>query len=146
MKKRNKKKKKFLEGIVDHVNKRYSFIECEKLNKDVKVFNYNMKGAIHKDKVLFSLNDKVKNEGKIIKVLERDRNVFVGKLEDNKDFAFFIPDNKNIYTDFFIKKKIMRNMTETLKYLLKLQTGILLESMKLGLSKYLENLVKMRQK
>ena len=37
-------------------------------------------------------------------------------------------------------------MTETLKYLLKLQTGILLESLKLGLSKYLENLVKMKQK
>ncbi len=67
MKKGNRKKKKFLEGVVDHVNKRYSFIECEKLNKDVKVFSYNMKGAIHKDKVLFSLNDKVKNEGKIIK-------------------------------------------------------------------------------
>ena len=119
MKKRNKRKKKFLEGVVDHVNKRYSFIECEKLNKDVKVFNYNMKGAIHKDKVLFSLNDKVKNEGKIIKVLERDRNVFVGKLEDNKDFAFFIPDNKNIYTDFFIKKDNNEKYDRNIKVLAK---------------------------
>jgi len=105
LKNKRKKNNNFLEGIVDHVNKRYCFIECEKLNKDVKVFNFNMKGAIHKDKVLFSLNNKIKNEGKVIKVLERDRNIFVGKVEDNKDFAFFIPDNKNIYTDFFIKKK-----------------------------------------
>ena len=119
MKKGNRRKKKFLEGVVDHVNKRYSFIECEKLNKDVKVFNYNMKGAIHKDKVLFSLNDKVKNEGKIIKVLERDRNLFVGKLEDNKDFAFFIPDNKNIYTDFFIKKNNNEKYDRNIKVLAK---------------------------
>ena len=119
MKKRKNKNNNFLEGIVDHVNKRYCFIECEKLNKDVKVFNYNMKGAIHKDKVLFILNDKIKNEGKVIKVLERAKNIFVGKLEDNKDFAFFIPDQKKIYTDFFIKKNNEEKYKENFKVLAK---------------------------
>ena len=119
MKNKRKKNNNFLEGIVDHVNKRYCFIECEKLNKDVKVFNFNMKGAIHKDKVLFSLNNKIKNEGKVIKVLERDRNIFVGKVEDNKDFAFFIPDSKNIYTDFFIKKNNKEKYDKNIKVLAK---------------------------
>ena len=119
MKKRKYKNNNLLEGIVDHVNKRYCFIECEKLNKDVKVFNYDMKGAIHKDKVLFSLNDKVKNEGKVIKILERAKNIFVGKVQDNKDFAFFVPDQKKIYTDFFIKKNSQEKYKENLKVLAK---------------------------
>ena len=50
---------------------------------------------------------------------ERDRNVFVGKLEDNKDFAFFIPDNKNIYTDFFIKKNNNEKYDRNIKVLAK---------------------------
>jgi len=119
LKKRKYKNNNLLEGIVDHVNKRYCFIECEKLNKDVKVFNYDMKGAIHKDKVLFSLNDKVKNEGKVIKILERAKNIFVGKVQDNKDFAFFVPDQKKIYTDFFIKKNSQEKYKENLKVLAK---------------------------
>ena len=113
---------RYFEGIVDHVNKKFCFIESEKFQKDTKVRNRNMNGAIHRDRVLFAIfkNDKKnKIEGKIIKVLERARNTFVGKIQDNGGFAFFIPDHKNIYTDFFIKKNTTKKYKENLKVILK---------------------------
>ena len=38
---------RYFEGIVDHVNKKFCFIESEKFQKDTKVRNRNMNGAIH---------------------------------------------------------------------------------------------------
>ena len=119
--KRKKKNDALFEGVVDHVNKRYCFIESEKLKNDIKVYSKNMNGAIHRDKVLFiiSENHNYNNEGRIIKILERVRNSFVGKIEDSGDFAFFVPDHKNIFTDFFIKKNTNKKYKENLKVIAK---------------------------
>jgi len=120
--KRKKEKSTLIEGIVDHVNKRYCFIKSEKFKEDTKILTKNMRGAIHGDKVLFSTinNYTFKNfEGKIIKIVERSRNTFIGKIQDSGDFAFFIPDHKNIFTDFFIKKSKNQKITEDYKVLVK---------------------------
>ena len=95
-----KNQEKTLTGVVDHVNKRYCFISVEEIAEDIKIKSKNMKNAIHGDKVIVKLlnNFSYKNfEGEIIKVLERSKNEYIGKIQDNGDFAFFIPDNKKIY-------------------------------------------------
>ena len=56
--KRQKKNNALFEGVVDHVNRRYCFIESEKLKNDIKVYSKNMNGAIHRDKVLFMISKK----------------------------------------------------------------------------------------
>ena len=109
MKKRYKKKKRSsvqLTGIVDHVKKRFCFVTVDGMTEDIKVRAQNMNGAIHEDSVELHLinNFSSKIEGRITKVIERKLSEFTGTIEDNKDFAFFIPNNKKIYTDFFIKK------------------------------------------
>jgi ribonuclease R len=117
-----KNQEKTLTGVVDHVNKRYCFISVEEIAEDIKIKSKNMKNAIHGDKVIVKLlnNFSYKNfEGEIIKVLERSKNEYIGKIQDNGDFAFFIPDNKKIYIDFFIKKKKKIRYDDNLKVLVK---------------------------
>ena len=125
MKKKKKKynnQEKTFTGIVDHVNKRFCFISVEEISEDIKIKSRNMKSAIHGDKVLVKLlnNFCYKNlEGEIIKIVERSKSEYIGKIQDNGDFAFFIPDNKKMYNDFFIKKKKKIQYDENLKVLVK---------------------------
>jgi|TARA_B110000438_G_scaffold69048_1_gene69316 ribonuclease R len=121
-KKKHNNQEKTFTGIVDHVKKRFCFISVDEITEDIKIKSRNMKSAIHGDKVLVTLlnNFSYKNfEGEIIKILERSKSEYIGKIQDNGDFAFFIPDNKKIYNDFFIKKKKKIRYDENLKVLVK---------------------------
>ena len=124
--KRKKKKKihesQLLTGTVDHVNKRFCFVVVNELNEDIRVLSRNMNGAIHEDLVKLKLLNKHSKryiEGEIINILERKNDKFIGTIEDSMDFAFFIPKNKKIYTDFFIKKKRSEKYSNKKKYLAK---------------------------
>ena len=99
MKKRYKKKKRSsvqLTGVVDHVKKRFCFVTVDGMTEDIKVRVQNMNGAIHEDSVELHLinNFSSKIEGRITKVIERKLSEFTGTIEDNKDFAFFIPSTQ----------------------------------------------------
>jgi ribonuclease R len=123
--KKNKKKRKELvklTGIVDHVKQRFCFISVEGMTEDIKVKSQNMNGAIHEDLVeLHILNNySSKIEGKITKVVKRKLSEFSGIIEDNKDFAFFIPNHRKIYSDFFIKKRNSEKYSSKKKYLAKI--------------------------
>ena len=123
-----KKKKKSntrgytLKGTVDHVNKKYAFIEIDEYSEDIKVRSKYLKGAIHGDKVEIKVSHQLSKrnlEGEVIKILERKTNEFIGTIEDSKDFAFFIPKNKKVFVDFFIRKKRSDKFSKRKKYLVK---------------------------
>ncbi|MBV19805.1 MAG: ribonuclease R [Cytophagia bacterium] len=125
-KKRNKKGNKLnrnnLSGIVDHVNRKYAFVTTEEFSEDIKVRSRFMRGAIHGDKVELKISNNLsrKNiEGEVIKILERKSNEFIGSVEDSKGFAFFIPKNKKIFVDFFVRKKKNENFSKNKKYIAK---------------------------
>ena len=123
-----KKKKKSntrgytLKGTVDHVNKKYAFIEIDEYSEDIKVRSKYLKGAIHGDKVEIKVSHQLSKrnlEGEVIKILERKTTEFIGTVEDSKGFAFFIPKNKKVYVDFFIRKKRSDKFSKRKKYLVK---------------------------
>lgn len=125
-KKRKKKDKKLnrntLSGIVDHVNRKYAFVTTDEFSEDIKIKSRFMRGAIHGDKVELKISDNFsrKNiEGEVIKILERKSNEFIGMVEDSKGFAFFIPKNKKIFVDFFVRKKKNENFSKNKKYIAK---------------------------
>ena len=125
-KKRKKKDKKLnrntLSGIVDHVNRKYAFVTTDEFSEDIKIKSRFMRGAIHGDKVELKISDNFsrKNiEGEIIKILERKSTEFIGMVEDSKGFAFFIPKNKKIFVDFFVRKKKNENFSKNKKYIAK---------------------------
>jgi ribonuclease R len=125
-KKRKKKDKELnrntLSGIVDHVNRKYAFVTTDEFSEDIKIRSRFMRGAIHGDKVELKIIDNFsrKNiEGEVIKILERKSTEFIGMVQDSKGFAFFIPKNKKIFVDFFVRKKKNENFSKNKKYIAK---------------------------
>ena len=127
MKYKNKKKKSnsrgfTLNGTVDHVNKKYAFIEIDEFSEDIKVRSRYLRGAIHGDKVEIKVSHQLSKrnlEGEVVKILERKTTEFIGTVEDSKGFAFFIPKNKKVFVDFFIRKKRSDKFSKRKKYLAK---------------------------
>ena len=94
-----------LEGIVDHVNPRFAYVNTGG-ESDVYVRTQDLATALHGDKVRISIVSERKGqkaEGKVEEIVKRNRTRFVGRLELSPNrFAFVVPDFKKIYQDFFI--------------------------------------------
>ena len=122
-KKRNQSNLNTLRGVVDHVNRKYAFVITDEFSEDIKVRSRSMNGAIHGDKVEIKISNNQNRkslEGEIIKVLERNTYEFIGTVEDSKGFAFFIPKNKKVYIDFFVRKKRSEKFSKNKKYIAKI--------------------------
>ena len=92
-------------GTVDMTRMGYGFISTDDMDDDVFVSAKNLKTALHGDKVKVSLYAKRKGarpEGEVVEIIERWRTTFVGTIEIMPNFAFLIPDNKNMPFDLFI--------------------------------------------
>ena len=80
----------------------------EKENPDVYISAESMNGAMHGDKVVANVTKRSqegkRQEGEILRILERNSQFVVGTYEDNKNFGFLIPDNQKIFHDIFIPK------------------------------------------
>lgn len=67
-----------------------------------------MAGAMSGDKVIANIIKRSeagkREEGEIIRILERANEFIVGSFEDNRNFGFLIPDDQKIYQDVFIPK------------------------------------------
>lgn len=119
-KKRGQSNLNTLRGLVDHVNRKYAFVTTDEFSEDIRVRSRSMKGAIHGDRVEIKIFNKLSAkslEGEIIKILERNTCEFIGTVEDSKGFAFFIPKNKKVYIDFFVRKKRSEKFSKKKKYI-----------------------------
>ncbi len=80
----------------------------DKESPDVYISAEAMNGAMHGDKVVANVIKRSqggkRQEGEIIRILERKNQFIVGTYEDNKNFGFLIPDNQKIFHDVFIAK------------------------------------------
>ncbi len=94
-----------LEGIVDHVNPRFAYVNTGG-ETDIYVRTQDLATALHGDTVRVSLISRRKGEnpeGRVEEVVKRNRTRFVGRLEVSPNrFAFVVPDFRKIYQDFFI--------------------------------------------
>lgn len=95
----------YITGTVDLTRNGYGFITTEELEDDVFVSARNLKTALHGDKVKVRLYAKRKGarpEGEVVEIIERWKTSFVGTVEVMPNFAFLLPDNKNMPFDLFI--------------------------------------------
>lgn len=96
-------------GRLDGNEKGFGFlVPDDKEQPDVFVPIDYMNGAIHKDRVVVRIISKGKadrrDEGEVVKIIERANNEIVGTFENSKNFGFVIPDDSRIAYDIFIPK------------------------------------------
>ena len=102
---RAKVRRGYITGTVDMTRMGYGFIKSEDIEEDVFVAARNLRTALHGDKVkvlLLPHRKGAKPEGEVVEIIERWRNTFVGTVEIMPNFAFLIPDNRNMPFDLFI--------------------------------------------
>jgi len=95
----------YITGTVDMTRMGYGFVTSDEIKEDVFVSARNLRTALHGDKVkvwLYARRKGSRPEGEVVEILERWRTSFVGTVEIMPNFAFLIPDNKNMPFDLFI--------------------------------------------
>jgi ribonuclease R len=95
----------YITGTVDMTRMGYGFISSDEIDDDVFVSARNLNTALHGDKVkvrLFAKRKGARPEGEVVEIIERWRTYFVGTVEIMPNFAFLIPDNRNMPFDLFI--------------------------------------------
>lgn len=95
-----------IEGVVDHVNRRFAYVICEGRKEDIWVKTDDLNGAINGDRVAVSMKGGGRQgnrpEGVVTSIVSRGRTEFVGKIEVLPKYAFVVPDFRKIYNDIFI--------------------------------------------
>jgi ribonuclease R len=98
-------------GKVDMKSTGKAYVSVEG-QEDIYVAANNTGTAFHGDTVevrLFPKRKDRKTEGKIIKIVKRDKTQFVGIFQGSKKYAFVIPDGDNMLHDFFIPLEDTKN-------------------------------------
>ena len=94
------------EGTLDVTRSGIGYVIVENQEKDIFVRPQDFNRALHGDRVKVNVtrhNPKTgKMEGEVIDVVERKQTEFIGRLEMNTDFAFFIPDKAKGTPDMYI--------------------------------------------
>jgi ribonuclease R len=95
----------YITGTVDMTRMGYGFISSDDMEDDVFVSARNLNTALHGDKVkvwLYARRKGARPEGEVVEIIERWRTTFVGTVEIMPNFAFLMPDNKNMPFDLYI--------------------------------------------
>ena len=114
------KKNRFL-GILDVSVRGVAAVICEGL--DEKIHLENIGQYLHNDIVevyVFSRRKKNKYYGEITRLVKRDKNEYVGKIEISEKFSFVIIDNKRIHVDIFVPISFINNAKNNDKVLVEI--------------------------
>ena len=121
----SRKKGKTREGIFRGSVKGYGFVKIDGTEEEVYISKDHTKGALNGDRVCIKiLDEKQENdfhqEGKVVEVLERERDTLVGIFQKSRNFGFVVPDDKKFGTDIYISKKNMGKARSGHKVLVKI--------------------------
>ena len=92
-------------GVFDGNQKGFGFVTVEGEKEDYFIPENAIHGALHKDKVLISVDSKThgkRKEASIVRIVERGFTDLVGTYQKNKNFGFVIPDNPKYNKDIFV--------------------------------------------
>ena len=97
-------------GILRLNQRGFGFVKIENSEDEIFISENNINNALNGDTVIVEVFDYIvensdHREGKIVKILRREKNSLVGTFKSNKNFAFVVPDDRNFGTDIFISKK-----------------------------------------
>lgn len=98
----------YFKGIVDITVRGNAYIICEDFDKDIYIPTGFLNKALHGDEVEVYVFPRRRNgkrtEGKVTRIIQRKRNVFVGLAQLQRRFAFVVPTDIRMYVDIFIPR------------------------------------------
>ncbi|HTE28874.1 MAG TPA: ribonuclease R [Chryseolinea sp.] len=98
-------KQQELTGTVDHISSRFAYVRLGNDQPDIFIKGKDLGSAVDGDTVdivILPTRHGDHEEGRVTKVIKRNRTRFVGKVELSKNFAFVVPDYRKMHTDFFV--------------------------------------------
>ena len=99
-------------GVVDHVSSRFAYVKIGEDRGDLYVKGKDLGSAVDGDTVkvvILSTKHGDHKEGRVVEVVSRNRNRFVGKIEVSKAYAFVVPDYRKVHQDFFVYPENINN-------------------------------------
>ncbi len=106
-------KNSVVEGKVDMKQTGKAYVITDEMEDDIFISYNNTAHALQGDQVKVQLFPKRKGhkiEGQIIEILKRNKTEFVGTIEMSANYAFLIPDMKNMPVDIYIPKEKLRHV------------------------------------
>jgi ribonuclease R len=81
-----------------------AYFQSDEMAKDLYVQKENINQALHLDTVEIKVIESQDRplEAKVIKVVKRYKDKFVGRIDISDNFAFFRPDNRKLSVDFYV--------------------------------------------
>jgi len=80
-------------------------------NREIIIPEFRLNHALHGDRVQVLISHRIRRnlpEGEVVKVIERAKRNFVGTISLERNYAFLIPDNKQMPYDIFIAQKDLK--------------------------------------
>ena len=116
--------KQYLKGIYRKNQKGFGFVKIDTQEDEIFIAKENSLNSLNGDRVLIEiLEEKTKQksaEGKIVKILKHEKDTIVGIFQNNKNFGFVVPDDKNFGSDIFISKSNFGKARNNHKVLVKI--------------------------
>ena len=113
-----------LEGELHVKAQGYGFLITEEGEEDVFISQKNMGTAFNKDLVkvqLFAVSKGRSREGRVVQVLKRAHQQFVGTYQKSKRYGFVIPDDPKMSRDIFIAEGDHLNAKSNQKVVVKIE-------------------------
>jgi len=118
-----KKRDKYYSGVFDLNSRGSGYVISDGFEEDIFIPSNKTMGALFGDEVEFYVLKRKKRgkiEGEITQIIKRTKTEYVGVIQINKNFAFVIPDNKQMPVDIYIPLKKIKNAKEGQKVLVKI--------------------------
>jgi len=96
------------EGRVDMTQRGAAYIVCDDLEFDIHVAPRNIGSALHGDRVKVEYEEssrRQKPEGRIVEVLKRATESFIGTIHISEKFAFLTADSRRMPIDIYVPLK-----------------------------------------
>lgn len=116
---------RYITGVFRANEKGFGFVKIKDREDEIYISKNHTKNALNGDTVLIEILDGEKDsghsiEGRIIKILTRDKDTVVGVFVNSKNYGFVIPDDRKLGTDIFISKKNFGKARNDSKVLVKI--------------------------
>ncbi len=113
-----------IRGRIDRNPKGFAFLIPDNPEKeDIFLNSDNLNGAMNNDRVLVRIlpqSHGEKDEGEVVKIIDRANEHIVGVLDSYKRYGFVIPDNQRINTDVFVPSEKLAGAVDGDKVVVKI--------------------------